>query len=132
MFVTLGASSLVLGVGVAQADSGPDVVGQKYSDAQSAISGAGLTPVVSTTVGDQKSWPDCVVTDTVARTEAAPENTGGSATKQLLVSLNCDSGAASGKTPGFSAASPEGKAAKAADAAAAAAAATASPAAPSS
>jgi hypothetical protein len=125
------ASALVLfGAGVAQAGSAPDVVGQKYGDAESAISGAGLKPVISTTVGDQKAWSDCLVTNTVARTVPAPENSSGSATNQLLVSLNCDDGEASSKTPGFSAASPEGKAAKAAaDAAAKAAAATATPAA---
>ncbi|OPX10425.1 PASTA domain-containing protein [Mycobacterium sp. AT1] len=110
---------LYLGAGVAQADSAPDVVGKKYSDAESAISDAGLKPVVSTTVGDQKAWPDCMVTNTVARTVPPPENSGGSATNQLLVSLNCDDGEASSKTPGFSAASAEGKAAKAAAEAAA-------------
>jgi hypothetical protein len=121
---------VLLGTGVAQA-SAPNVVGQKYSDAQTAISNAGLTPVVSTTVGDQKAWPDCVVTNTVQRTVPPPENSAGSATQQLLVSLNCDAGEANAKTPGFSAASPEGKAAKAAaDAAAASASATASAAAP--
>lgn len=119
------ASALILfGAGVAQAGSTPDVVGKKYSDAESAISDAGLKPVVSTTVGDQKAWPDCLVTNTVARTVPAPENSSGSATDQLLVALNCDDGEASSKTPGFSAASPEGKAAAAA---AKAAAATATP-----
>jgi PASTA domain len=109
------ASGLILfGAGVAQAGSTPDVVGQKYSDAESAISGAGLKPVVSTTVGDRKARPDCLVTNTVARTVPPPENGSGAATDQLLVSLNCDDGEASSKTPGFSAASPEGRAAKAA------------------
>lgn len=126
--VSAASAALLFGAGVAQAGSSPDVVGQKYSDAESAISGAGLKPVVSTTVGDQKAWPDCLVTNTVARTEPAPENSSGSATDQLLVSLNCDDGEASSKTPGFSAASPEGKAAKAAaDAAAASASATPAP-----
>lgn len=118
--LSVAAAAVVFGSGVAHAGSNPDVVGQKYSDAQSAISGAGLTPVVSTTVGDQKAWPDCLVTNTVARTVPAPQNSSGSATKQLLVSLNCDDGLASAKMPGFSAASPEGKAAKAASDAAAA------------
>jgi hypothetical protein len=123
--LSAAAVAVIFGSAVAQAGSSPDVVGKKYSDAQSAISGAGLTPVVSTTVGDQKAWPDCLVTNTVARTVPAPENSSGSATNQLLVSLNCDDGEASAKTPGFSAASPEGKAAKAAaDAAAASATAT--------
>jgi hypothetical protein len=44
------------------------VTGQKYSDAKSAISGAGLTPVVESTVGDHLAWPDCVVTRTKERT----------------------------------------------------------------
>jgi hypothetical protein len=126
------ASAMVLfGAGVAQAGSTPDVVGQKYSDAQTAISGAGLTPVVSTTVGDRQSWPDCIVTNTVSRTVPAPENSAGSPTSQLLVSLNCDSGEASDKTPGFSAGSPEGRAA-AASSSAAAASASAAAAAPAS
>lgn len=119
---------VLFGAGVAQAGSSPDVVGQKYGDAQSAISGAGLTPVVSTTVGDRQAWPDCIVTNTVSRTQAAPENSAGSPTSQLLVSLNCDSGEASNKTPGFSAGSPEGKAAAAAASAAAASASAAAPA----
>jgi hypothetical protein len=48
----------------------------------------------------------------------AVENSGGSATNQLLVSLNCDAGVASAAKPGYSAASPEGKAAAAAAASA--------------
>ena len=99
---------------MALAASSPDVAGQKYSDAQSAISGAGLTPVVETTVGDQKAWPDCVVTRTQQRTVPPPENSSGSATTQVLVSLNCEAPVASATVPGNSAASPEGKAAAAA------------------
>jgi hypothetical protein len=112
------ASLAVAGSGVAVATSSPDVTGQKYSDAQSAISGAGFTPVVESTVGDQKAWPDCIVTRTQQRTVQAVENSGGSATNQLLVSLNCDAGVASAAKPGYSAASPEGKAAAAAAASA--------------
>jgi hypothetical protein len=122
LVASAASAALLLGAGVAQAGSAPNVVGQKYSDAQTAISGAGLTPVVSTTVGDRQSWPDCIVTNTVARTVPPPENSGGSATNQLLVSLNCDSGEASAKTPGFSAGSPEGRAAAAAASSSAAAA----------
>ena len=62
VLAVLAASAVMcFGAGVAQAGSPPDVVGQKYSDAEIAISGAGLTAVVSTTVGDQKAWPDCLV-----------------------------------------------------------------------
>jgi hypothetical protein len=104
---------------VAVAGSPPNVTGQKYSAAQSAITGAGFTPVVQSITGDQLAWPNCVVTRTQQRTKPAPANSSGSAVTQLLVSLNCYSGVASATTPGYSAASPEGKAAIAAAAAAA-------------
>jgi hypothetical protein len=107
----------VAGSAVAQADSSTDVTGQKYSDAQSALSSAGLKPVVETVVGDQKAWPDCVVTRTQKRTVQPPENSSGSATNEMLVSLNCDAGVATATAPGNSAASPEGRAAIAAAAA---------------
>jgi hypothetical protein len=100
------------GTGVAAAAT--DVTGQKYSDAQSALSSAGFKPVVESTVGDQKAWPDCVVTRTQKRTVQPPANSSGSATNEMLVSLNCDAGVASATSPGNSAASPEGKAAAAA------------------
>lgn len=98
---------------VAMADSSTDVTGQKYSDAQSALSGAGMRPVVETTVGDQKAWPDCVVTRTQKRIVQPPPDSSGSATTEMLVSLNCEAPVASAKTPGNSAASPEGRAAAA-------------------
>jgi hypothetical protein len=105
--------------GVAAADSSTDVTGQKYSDAESALSGAGMKPVVESTVGDQKAWPDCLVTRTQKRTVQPPPNSSGSQTSEVLVSLNCDAGVASATTPGNSAASPEGRAAAAAAASAA-------------
>ena len=106
------------GSGVAAAAT-TDVTGQKYSDAQTALSSAGLKPVVSTIVGDQKSLGDCVVTRAQARTVPPPANSGGSATKQMLVSLNCEASIASATQAGNSAASPAGKAAIAAAASAA-------------
>jgi hypothetical protein len=114
---TAAAAMLLLGSGVAQAGSAPNVVGQKYSDASSAISGAGFKTVVSTTVGDQKAWPDCLVSNQVERTVPPPENSSGSATNQILVSLNCYADKASATAPGYSAGSPEGKKAIAAAAA---------------
>jgi hypothetical protein len=99
------------GSGVAHADSAPDVTGQKYSDAQTALSGAGLKPVVETTIGDQKAWPDCVVTRTQKRTVQPPPDSSGAATTEMLASLNCDAPVASATAPGNSAASPEGRAA---------------------
>ncbi len=71
---------------------------------------------------------DCVVVNQVEQTVQPPENSGGSATNEILVSLNCEAGVASATTPGNSLASPVGrKAAADAAAAAASASATASP-----
>ncbi|WP_036344284.1 hypothetical protein [Mycolicibacterium aromaticivorans] len=100
---------------IATAQASPNVVGQKYSDASSALSSAGYTAVVSVTVGDHLHWPDCVVVRQQDRTAKPPPNSGGSGTKQTLVSLNCDAGVASAVEPGNSLGSPEGRAAKAAE-----------------
>jgi hypothetical protein len=113
-------AALALSASGVAAAAGTDVTGQKYSDAQSALSSAGMKPVVETVVGDQLAWPDCVVTRAQKRTVQPPENSGGSATDEMLVSLNCDASIASATKPGNSAASPEGKAAAAAAAQAAA------------
>jgi hypothetical protein len=111
------AAATVLGTGVAAAASSPNVVGQKYSDARGALSGAGYAIVVSNTVGDQVSWPDCIVTHQQDRSVPAPENTSASATNQTLLALNCDAQLASAKAPGNSLASPQGQAAAASTAA---------------
>jgi hypothetical protein len=122
----LGAGAVVAGLaalaisGTGVAAAATDVTGQKFSDAKSALSSAGFTPVVETVVGDKYAWPDCVVTRAQQRSVQAPPNSGGSAKKEMLVSLNCEAGVATATTPGNSAASPEGKAAAAAAAAAAA------------
>ena len=115
-FLSLSAAAVTLSLAesaVAMADSSTDVTGQKYSDAQSALSGAGMRPVVESTVGDQKAWPDCVVTRTQKRIVQPPPDSSGSATTEMLVSLNCEAPVASATTPGNSAASPEGRAAAA-------------------
>ena len=112
-----GLLALAISASGVAAAAGSDVTGQKYSDAQSALSSAGLKPVVETVVGDQKAWPDCVVTRAQKRTVQPPENSSGSASNEMLVSLNCEAGIATATTPGNSAASPEGKAAAAAAAA---------------
>ncbi|MBB5167754.1 PASTA domain-containing protein [Mycobacterium sp. AZCC_0083] len=130
VLITVGFTSAIVaaaaaGTGVAQAASSPSVVGQKYSDARAALSGAGFTVVVSNTVGDQTAWPDCIVARQQDQSVPPPENTGASATNQTLLALNCDAQVASAKSPGNSLASPQGRAA-----AASAAAATTKPAAP--
>lgn len=98
LFASIALSSvaaITLGSVVAQAASQPNVVGQKYSDAASQLSTAGLSVVVSTTVGDTVSRPNCIVTRQQSRTEAAPENTSSSPVNQVLLSLNCGAQVAS-------------------------------------
>jgi hypothetical protein len=121
LLTSLGAGSVVVTMSLlasapAQAGSLPDETGKKYSDASTAYSGAGFTPVISATVGDKVAWPDCLVTHAQIRNAKPPPNSSGSVTAQVLVSLNCYSAAASAKSPGYSAASPEGKAIVAANA----------------
>jgi hypothetical protein len=95
---------------VAAANSSPDVSGQKYSDAASTLGNAGFEPVVSTTVGDRKAWPDCLVTFSQQRDVQSPPNSNGTVNHQVLVSLNCDAAPASSQAPGYSAGGPEGRA----------------------
>ena len=112
MFAGLCFVGLVAGrLPQAAAASSPDVTGQKYSDASSALSAAGLEPVVSTAVGDRKAWPDCLVAFAQKRDVRPPANSKGSVRHQILVSLNCNASPASAKAPGYSAQSPEGRAA---------------------
>jgi hypothetical protein len=98
---------------IAHAGSPPNVVGLKYSDARSALTGAGYSVIVSTTVGDTVDRPDCMVTRQQGRTEPAPENTTASPVSQMLLSLNCDAPVATAVTPGNSRQSPVGRAAAA-------------------
>jgi hypothetical protein len=114
----ISSSAIAAAVGAAgpaQAASSPTVVGQKYSDAKGALGSAGYSVLVSITVGDQVQRDDCVVTRQQDRTVPPPENTGASATKQTLITLNCDAAVASATKPGNSLASPAGAAAAAAE-----------------
>ncbi len=108
--MVLGASAVPVGMlatGIASAD---DYAGQKYSDVQSALGDAGEKGVIATRSGDSVSDDDCVVTSS----EKAPWIKGDSfapVTDTVLLNLNCSAGVATAKTPGNSAASPEGRAA---------------------
>jgi hypothetical protein len=107
----LGAMSITLGSGVALAD---DYAGQSYSDASSAISGAGNKAVIATTVGDGVSQSDCVV----SHSQKAPWLKGDNfspVTDTVLLYLNCDAKLAKAGKAGNSLASPEGQAEKAAE-----------------
>lgn len=112
------AAAVLLGSQTAHASTSPSVVGKKYSDAKAALSEAGFSPVVSTTVGAALPWDECVVSNQRDRTVQPPPNSqwnGGVAVSQTLVTLNCNAALASPGTPGNSAASPEGRSAAAAE-----------------
>lgn len=109
--LALGAMSLVCGSGIASADN---YAGQSYSDASSAISGAGQKAVIASSVGDAVSQGDCVVT----RSQSAPWLKGDNfspVTDTVLLYLNCNAKLASAAQPGNSLASPEGQAEKASE-----------------
>ena len=106
-----GVVMTIFGSVVAHATSQPSVVGQKYSDAASQLSAAGVSVVVSTTVGDSVARPNCIVSRQESRTEAPPENTSAAPVNQMLISLNCGAPLASATSSGNSLASPEGRAA---------------------
>jgi hypothetical protein len=104
-----GAAAVALtmvGGGVANADDG--IVGQYYKDAKGTISQMGLTPVVATTVGDRKDWDNCIVTSA----SKAPflDGSGKPSGSQMLVNLNCYAKYGTYLWPGYSLASPEGRA----------------------
>jgi hypothetical protein len=103
-------SMAFFGTGIAAAD---DYAGQKYSDASSAISGAGMKAVIASRAGDTLSDDNCIVT----HSQSAPWIKGDSfspVTDTVLVYLNCNATVANAKEPGNSAGSPEGRAAIAA------------------
>jgi hypothetical protein len=112
------ASMTLLANGVASAGA-PSVVGQKFSDASSAMSSAGYTVKVGTTFGDSVRRSDCLVTSqtTQSKPQSGNHSTAGTV---VVVSLNCSPHVASATNPGYSAASPQGRADAAAQAAAAA------------
>ncbi|KWX24691.1 MULTISPECIES: hypothetical protein [Mycolicibacterium] len=110
--IAFGAAGL-FGAGIAAA--APDVVGQTYEDAASAIEDDGGEPKVAVTVGSKLSQDECVVTnawDAPFVRDAGDEYE--HADGEVMLSLNCDGGYASATNPGASLASPAGREAKAA------------------
>ena len=101
----LGAMSITFGSGVALAD---DYAGQSYSDASSAISGAGNKAVIATSVGDGVSQGDCVVTRSQKAAWLKGDNFS-PVTDTVLLYLNCDAKLAKAGKAGNSLASPEGR-----------------------
>jgi beta-lactam-binding protein with PASTA domain len=100
-----GVAVVLLGQGVAAA--APDVSGETYAKAKEALSGAGLTPVVATRVGDRTSEDDCIV-DRVQDANFMG-GTGTATSSRVFVYLNCYGGVAANNKPGYSGQDPMGK-----------------------
>lgn len=110
-----GAFTVLALLGAGTANAAPDVVGQKYSDAATAIGDSGGTPKVAVTVGSALSQDACIVTS--AWNAPFVRDTGGAyghSDGEVMVSLNCNGDHATATNPGASVASPVGREAKAA------------------
>jgi hypothetical protein len=112
---TVGAAGVAIGAlglfGAGFASAAPDVVGMTYGDAVSQIEDGGGTAKIAVTVGDrQDAMGDCLVTNaTDAPFVRDVDGSFGHADSEVLLTLNCNRGAATASTPGASAASPEGR-----------------------
>jgi hypothetical protein len=123
-----GAAITLAGAGTAiAAPTGVDgVVGQPYADASSALSEAGLTPVVGVVVGGRLPTDECIVTSAqsvsavreglIDTTTVVDEEVAAfaPAEDEVVVSLNCNGGYATATNPGNSLLSPAGREARAA------------------
>jgi hypothetical protein len=108
-----GAAAALLGSGIAAA--APDVVGQTYADATSAIEDEGGTAVVGVRTGDKLEQDECIVTG--AWDAPFMRDVGDAfehADSEVMLSLNCSGGYATATNPGASLQSPAGREAKAA------------------
>lgn len=97
--------------GASTASAAPDVVGMTYGDAVSEIEDGGGSAKIAVTVGDrQDAMGDCLVTNASdAPFVRDSEGEFGHADGEVLLTLNCNRGAATATTPGSSAASPAGR-----------------------
>jgi len=125
--VASAAALAVVGLfGAGTASAAPDVEGMTYEDAVAAIEEDGGIPKIAVTFGDrQDAMGACLVTRVTDGSFVRPiagDVYYGPDEGDVLLTLNCNRGAATATTPGASAASPAGRdfTAKAEEAAAAA------------
>ena len=112
-FVVASSSIALFGSGVAAA--APDIVGDTYADAASAIEEEGGTAIVAVRTGDKLPQEECVVTN--AWDAPFLRDVGDAfshAEGEVMVALNCADEFATATNPGASLLSPAGREAKAA------------------
>ena len=110
----VGAAMSLLGLfGAGAASAVPDVDGMTYEDAVAAIEEDGGIPKISVTVGSrQDAMGACLVTRAVDGSFYRPipdDVYFGNDEGEVLLTLNCNRGAATATVPGPSAASPAGR-----------------------
>lgn len=103
----VGAATTVFGAGMANAD--PDLSDKTWSEASSTLKSQGMTGKVSAQVGDRLQQGDCIVIG--QSKSAAPPHGFPNTSRIVLVSLDCNGALATPGHPGYSAASPKGRAA---------------------
>ena len=109
---TIGAMGALGLFGAGIASAAPDVVGMTYGDAVSAIEEEGSTAKIAVTVGDhQDAMGDCLVTNATDAPFLRDVGDGsfGHADSEVMLTLNCNRGAATATTPGASMVSPVGR-----------------------
>jgi hypothetical protein len=112
-FALVGAA----GVAAAAPVGSPDVEGDTYADASSALSDAGYTPVIGVVIGGKLPTDECIVEGvqivSALRPEAIDEGYPQyyAADSEAMLTLNCNGGFATATDPGNSVMSPEGRAA---------------------
>ena len=77
---------------ISQADAAPDQTGETFAEAKAALTAAGYSAVVSTSIGGQLSQDDCTVVrqeTTTASAFAGGDVSAPSAKPRVLLSLNC-------------------------------------------
>ncbi|ABK74754.1 hypothetical protein [Mycolicibacterium smegmatis] len=110
---TAGCALAFCGAGMAAA--APDVVGQPYSDAVTAIEDGGGTPHVAVTVGSRLPQDECIVTNAWTTTAVVPMTDDvywERSDNVVQLSLNCAGDHATATNPGASVASTLGREAK--------------------
>lgn len=118
VFATSAAGFAVAMAGAGAAGAAPDVVGQTYSDAVSAIEDGGGTAHVAVTVGSRLPRDECIVTSAWTVRPLVPQTSDTYFEYRedvTQVALNCDGDHATETHPGASIASPAGREAKAAE-----------------
>ncbi|AMO63760.1 Uncharacterised protein [Mycolicibacterium phlei] len=103
----LTAAAVVASAGVAAADG---YTGETYGDAVAQLSEAGETAIISSRTGDALPEDECVVTHAQKASWLKGDDFS-HVTDTVLLDLNCNAPVATAKTPGNSAASPQGRAA---------------------